>query len=68
MPTFHDDKPCTAVLVLDSVGNVLLGNQAREPMPSDDAAELRWFPLDGLPAKGQLTFKNTSEALELLGR
>ena len=32
VPTYHDAKPCAAVIVLDPVGNVLLGKRAREPM------------------------------------
>ncbi len=32
VPTYHDAKPCAAVIVLDSAGNVLLGKRAREPM------------------------------------
>ena len=32
VPTYHDAKPCAAVVVLDSAGNVLLGKRAREPM------------------------------------
>ena len=32
VPTYHDAKPCAAVIVLDSAGNVLLGKRARETM------------------------------------
>ncbi len=31
-PTYHDAKPFAAVIVLDLMGNVLLGKRAREPM------------------------------------
>ncbi len=31
VPTYHDAKPCAAVIVLDPMGNVLLGSRAREP-------------------------------------
>lgn len=34
-----------------------------EPMPADDVAELRWFGRDELPARAELAFANTAEAL-----
>ncbi|MSO48244.1 MAG: NUDIX hydrolase [Thermoleophilia bacterium] len=38
-----------------------------EPEPSDDVDALRWFPLSALPPDDELAFRNTREALALLG-
>ena len=34
-----------------------------EPVAGDDAAELRWFPRDGLPPDGEIGFPNVREVL-----
>lgn len=38
------------------------------PRAADDVAELRWFPLDGLPQKEELAFENGARALAALRR
>jgi ADP-ribose pyrophosphatase YjhB (NUDIX family) len=38
----------------------------RELTPGDDVAELRWFPLDELPAPGELAFANVGLVLSEL--
>jgi ADP-ribose pyrophosphatase YjhB (NUDIX family) len=37
-----------------------------EPTAADDVSELRWFPLDDLPADEELAFANVAEALRSL--
>ena len=34
-----------------------------EPVAGDDAAELRWFPHDALPADGEIGFQNVRDVL-----
>lgn len=36
------------------------------PVAADDVAELRWFPLDAVPPRAELAFRNTSQAIDLI--
>jgi ADP-ribose pyrophosphatase YjhB (NUDIX family) len=38
-----------------------------EPQAADDVAELRWFPRDALPPRGEFAFPNTLAVLEAWG-